>query len=42
MLLIGNGRVLTRDPAMPYLPDGGVVLEGETVREVGPLTALRE
>ena len=42
MLLIGNGRVLTRDPAMPYLPDGGVVLEGETVLEVGPLAALRE
>ena len=42
MLLIGNGRVITQDWTAPYLPDGGVVLEGETVREVGPLAALRE
>ena len=28
MLLIGNGRVITRDDALPYLADGAVALDG--------------
>ena len=35
MLLVGNGRLITRDPAAPYFEDGAVILEGEAVREVG-------
>ena len=41
MLLVGNGRIITRDEALPYLEDGAVALDGEEVREVGPLSALR-
>ena len=41
MLLVGNGRLITRDPAAPYFEDGAVILEGEAVREVGELAALR-
>ena len=41
MIMVGNGRLLTRDPERPYFPDGAVVLEGDTVREAGPLAELR-
>ena len=40
MLLITNGRVLTRDPGKPYLPDGAVVIEGDSILEVGERKAL--
>ena len=35
MLLIGNGRVLTRDRARPYLPDGAVAIDGDMIADVG-------
>lgn len=41
MLLIGNARVITRDPAQPYLEQGGVVLDGERIREVGEWATLQ-
>ena len=41
MILIGNGKLITRDEALPYLPDGAVVLDGETVKEVGSLADMR-
>ena len=41
MLLIGNGRLITRDPALPYLADGAVAVEGEVVKEVGTLADLK-
>ena len=41
MLLIGNGRLITRDPALPYLADGAVAVEGERVKEVGTLADLK-
>ena len=41
MLLVGNGRLITRDAALPYLPDGAVVLDGDAVREVGTLADMR-
>ena len=28
MYLLANGKVITRDSANPYLPDGGVVTDG--------------
>ena len=28
MYLIANGKVITRDDAMPYIENGGVVVEG--------------
>ncbi|MCD8088519.1 MAG: putative aminohydrolase SsnA [Oscillospiraceae bacterium] len=42
MLVIGNGRVITRDETMPYLPEGAVVTEGSLIRELGPTAAIRE
>ena len=41
MLLVGNGRVITRDSALPYLEDGAVAIDGRKIREVGPLAQLR-
>ena len=42
MLLIGNGRVITRDPACPYLEDGAVLIDGEKIKKVGLLKVLKE
>lgn len=42
MLLIGNGRVITRDPDCPWLELGGVAVEDGRIREVGPWPDLRE
>lgn len=41
MLLIGNGRLITRDPALPYLESGAVVIDGEVIKEVGDYAALK-
>lgn len=35
MLLVGNGRLITRDEAFPYAEDGAVALDGEVIKEVG-------
>ncbi|NLK20715.1 MAG: putative aminohydrolase SsnA [Epulopiscium sp.] len=42
MYLIGNGKVFTRDPKVPYIPRGGVFFEGNLIREVGTFEALKE
>ena len=42
MLIIGNGQVITRSAAQPYLADGAVVTDGELIREVGAAAAMRE
>ncbi len=41
MLLIGNGRVITRDEDKPYLEHGAVVCENEVIIEVGDEAELR-
>ena len=41
MLLVGNGRLITRSEALPYLEDGAVVLDGGMVVEAGPLAQMR-
>ncbi len=41
MLIIGSGRVMTRDAARPHLEEGAVVTEGELIRELGPTAAMR-
>lgn len=41
MLLVGNGRLVTRDPQQPLIENGAVVLEGTTVKEVGSYEAMR-
>ena len=42
MLLIGNGRVVTRDAENPYLKGGAVVTEGEKILDVGTLDAMKK
>ncbi len=40
MLLLENGRVLTRDAAQPWLEDGAVLVEKESIVAVGPRQQL--
>lgn len=42
MLLIGNGRLVTRDHEHPFYEDGAVVLDGTTIKEVGDTPAMKE
>ena len=42
MLLIGNGRVITRDHANPYLENGAVVTDGENIKEVGSFEDMKQ
>ena len=42
MLLIGNGRVITRDPDRPYLENGAVVTEDAKIVAVGEDGVLRK
>ncbi len=42
MLLVGNGKLITRDAQNPYLMDGAVVINGDVIQEVGTLAAMKE
>ena len=42
MLLVTNGRVITRDADNAYLENGAVAIDGEKIAEVGEATALAE
>jgi len=42
MLLVGNGMLITRDPENPWYPDGAVVIEGDSIKETGDYTELKE
>ncbi len=42
MILVGNGMLITRDPENPWYPDGAVVIEGDSIKETGDYTALKE
>lgn len=41
MLLVGNGRLLTRDEKAPWYENGAVAIEGESIADVGEYGALR-
>lgn len=41
MLIVGNGKLITRDTALPFLPDGAVALEGTRIKQVGDTATLR-
>ena len=42
MILLANGKVITRDPeGIGYLPDGGVVTDGGKIVEVGTTADLK-
>jgi putative selenium metabolism protein SsnA len=42
VLLIGNGRVITRDGGQPYLPDGCVAIRENLIAEIGPTREIRD
>ena len=42
MLIIGNGRVITRDSANPYIESGAVAVEGTQIKRVGDLETLKK
>ena len=35
MLLIGNGKIVTRDSACPFIENGAVLVDGKIIREIG-------
>ncbi len=37
MLLIGNGRLITRNPDKPYIEDGAVVTDGDSIKAFGTM-----
>ncbi len=41
MLLLGNGRVITRDDAAPLIEDGCVAMNGDVIADVGDTAMLR-
>ena len=42
MYLIGNGRLVSRDPERPYFERGAVATEGDRILEVGEYAALKQ
>jgi len=41
MLLVGNGKVITRDSQQPYFPDGCVLIKDNIIAQVGCTSDLR-
>lgn len=41
MIVIGNGRLVTRDGANPYFERGALAIEGTNIKEVGEDTKIR-
>lgn len=41
MLILGNGRVVTRDPERPFLENGAVAVEGRSICRIGTDQELR-
>ncbi len=41
MLIVGNGILITRDPAAPYFADGAVVVDGRTIAAVGTTADMK-
>lgn len=42
MQIIGNGRLITRDPQQPFFENGAVVMDGKLIRETGEFMAMKE
>lgn len=42
MILVGNGRLVTRDPRNPFTEDGAVLIDGREIKETGKTRELRE
>ena len=37
MLIVGNGKVITRDSDLPFMEQGAVAIEGTRIAQVGHL-----
>ena len=42
MLIIGNGRMVTRDANKPYLEDGAVAIDGQVISKIGTTAELKK
>ena len=42
MILIGNGKLITRDSGRPFIENGGVLVDGKLIAEAGESDVLRE
>ena len=42
MLVIGNGRLVTRDPEQPFFENGAVAMDGTAVKKVGTLEEIKK
>ena len=42
MILVGNGKLVTRDASNPYYENGAVLIEGNKIKEIGSYTDLKE
>lgn len=42
MLIVGNGRMITRDVSCPFLEDGAVVMDKNKIIEVGQTEDIRK
>ena len=42
MLIVGNGRVITRDAGNPFMDSGAVAIDGTLIKEVGATEAIKE
>ena len=42
MILVGNGRLITRDSDNPFYESGAVAIEGSSILEVGEYSVLKE
>ncbi len=41
MLIVGNGKVITRDSDLPFMEQGAVAIEGTRIAQVGPEQELK-
>ena len=42
MLIIGNGKTITRDANLPLIEDGAVAIEGTRIKEIGATKDMKE
>ena len=42
MLIIGNGKTITRDANLPFIEDGAVAIEGTRIKEIGATKDMKE
>lgn len=41
MLIIGNGKLFTRDESNPYIADGAVAIDGTKIAKIGTTAKIR-